>query len=227
LPGEGAQQNGPSAGVGSGAAIRPGAVILARHGEPALSRKVRLSAAGYRDWWAAYEAGGIKADQPVPAALLASAKGAVHLISSTRARSRETAAALGRDFAADALFIEAPLPPPSLPAWIKFSPRVWGFVARFFWWVFNHHQGEENVREARLRAAEAARRLTELAARGDDVLVVAHGFFNGMVGGALKRLGWRCTLDEGFRYWSARRFEAPFPHPRSGGGGPRSGGGGE
>jgi broad specificity phosphatase PhoE len=205
LPGEGAQNDGPSA------AVRPGAVILARHGEPALSRKVRLSAAGYRDWWAAYEAGGLKRDQAVPDALLATAQDAGHMICSTRLRSQETAAALarGRAFAEDALFIEAPLPPPSLPAWIRFSPRVWGFVARFWWWVFNHHQGEETLGEARLRAAQAARRLTELAADGDDVLVVAHGFFNGMVGGALKRLGWRCTLDQGFRYWSARRFEAP------------------
>ena len=91
-------------------------------------------------------------------------------------------------------------------------------MARFWWWVFNHHQGEETRAQARLRAAQAARRLTELAASGDDVLVVAHGFFNGMVGGALRRLGWRCTLDEGFRYWSARRFEAPSPPSREAGG---------
>ena len=38
---------------------RPGAVILARHGEPALSRKIRLTAAGYRAWWADYEIGGL------------------------------------------------------------------------------------------------------------------------------------------------------------------------
>ena len=190
---------------------RPGAVILARHGEPALSRMIRLSSAGYRDWWAAYEAGGIKEGQAIPAALRTTAEGAGHLICSTRPRSRQTAAALACDraFEEDAHFIEAPLPPPALPAWIRLSPRVWGFTARFWWWFFNHHQGEETRAQARARAGEAARRLTELAAGGDDVLVVAHGFFNGMVAGALKRRGWRCTLDEGYRYWSARRFEAP------------------
>ena len=189
---------------------RPGAVILARHAKPALSRQIRLSAAGYRDWWAAYEAGGIKADQSVPDALLATAQGAGHLICSTRLRSRETAAALarGRAVMEDALFIEAPLPPPALPAWIRLSPPVWGLAARFWWWFFDHHHSEETRAQARARAAEAAGRLIDLAAGGDDVLVVAHGFFNGMVGGALKRRGWRCTLDEGYRYWSARRFEA-------------------
>ena len=186
-------------------------MILARHAKPALSRQIRLSAAGYRDWWAAYEAGGIKAGQSVPDALLATAGRAGHLICSTRLRSRESAAALarGRAVMEDALFIEAPLPPPALPAWIRLSPPVWGFTARFWWWFFDHHHGEETRAQARARAAEAAGRLIDLAAGGDDVLVVAHGFFNGMVGGALKRRGWRCTLDEGFRYWSARRFEAP------------------
>ncbi len=189
----------------------PGAVILARHGEPALSRQVRLSAAGYRDWWAAYEAGGLKPDQPIPRGLAGTARDAGHMICSTRRRSQETAGALaaGRTVIEDARFIEAPLPPPALPDWFRFSPRTWGFIARFWWWFFNHHQGEESRGEARARAADAAQLLTELAAGGEDVLVVAHGFFNGMVGGALKRLGWRCTMDQGFRYWSARRFEAP------------------
>ena len=39
------------------------------------------------------------------------------------------------------------------------------------------------------------------------MLVVAHGFFNGMVGVELTRRGWRCVHDRGFKYWSTRRFE--------------------
>ena len=45
---------------------RAGSIVLARHGEPALSRKVRLTAREYRDWWALYEAGGIIAGQSPP-----------------------------------------------------------------------------------------------------------------------------------------------------------------
>ena len=90
---------------------------------------------------------------------------------------------------------------------MKLSPRVWGGVSRFWWWVFDHHEGGESRDEAKLRADEAARRLIALASEGDDVLVVAHGFFNGMVGLALRRRGWRCVRDGGFKYWAARRFE--------------------
>lgn len=191
------------------AAERPGAVVLCRHGEPALPRNIRLSARGYREWWARYEIGGLKMDQEIPATLKTTAEKAGFLIASTRLRSIQTAQALslGRAFAEDPLFIEAPLPPPHWPDWIKLSPRLWGFIARVWWWFFDHNDGEESRAEAQLRAEEAARQLIDLAATGQDVLVVAHGFFNGMVGESLKRLGWRCTVDQGFRYWSARRFE--------------------
>lgn len=192
---------------------RPGAVVLARHGEPALSRRIRLSARGYRDWWARYEIGGLKMDQDIPPSLKGMAEKAGFLIASTRLRSIQTAQALslGRAFAEDPLFIEAPLPPPHWPDWFKLSPRLWGFVARVWWWFFDHHDGQETRAEAQLRAEEAARQLIDLASTGQDVLVVAHGFFNGMVGESLKRLGWRCTVDQGFRYWSARRFEVAKP----------------
>ena len=53
------------------------AIALARHGEPALSRKVRLTSNGYRDWWATYEEGGIRTEQSPPESLKALAARAV------------------------------------------------------------------------------------------------------------------------------------------------------
>ncbi|RZJ39751.1 MAG: histidine phosphatase family protein, partial [Brevundimonas sp.] len=35
-------------------AVRPGSITLARHGEPALSRKCMLTSDQYREWWARY-----------------------------------------------------------------------------------------------------------------------------------------------------------------------------
>lgn len=189
--------------------VRPGAVILARHGKPSLSRKVRLSADEYREWWADYEMGGLAEGQTPPEALRLAADRAGFIIASTRLRSVETARALccGRAFAEDPIFIEAPLPPPHWPGWLKLSPRIWGVVSRFWWWMFNHHDSQESRAQAEARAEEAARQLAQLASSGQDVLVVAHGFFNTMVGRALGRQGWRCTVDGGFRYWASRRFE--------------------
>jgi hypothetical protein len=44
-------------------------------------------------------------------------------------------------------------------------------------------------------------------------MVLAHGFFNAMIARSLGRRGWRCTVNGGYGYWSARRFEAPSIGP--------------
>jgi broad specificity phosphatase PhoE len=190
-------------------AERPGAIVLARHGEPALSRKVRLSAQQYREFWASYEVLGITPGQTPPAALCAFAQSSGTLVASTRLRSIESAQLLapGRDFARHEVLIEAPLPPPRWPGWIRLSPRIWGFLARFWWWFFNHHEGQETRAEAERRAEEAAALIAAIAEDGRDVVVLAHGFFNFMIGRALRRRGWKLTLSEGYKYWSTRRFE--------------------
>jgi len=186
----------------------PGAIILARHGQPSLSRKIRFNAEGYREWWGRYEEAGLREGQTPPPVLAAMAQKAGVIIASTRRRSVETAPAVaaGKAFAQDPLFIEAPLPPPRWPKWIKLSPRMWGFFARFWWWFFNHHDGQETRAQAHARADEAAGMVVELAQDGQDVLVVAHGFFNTMIGQSLQRRGWRCVEDQGYRYWKARIF---------------------
>ena len=188
-----------------------GAVILARHGEPALSRRVTLTAAGYREWWARYEEGGLKAGQAPPPGLLAMVRAADTLVSSTRERSIQSARAVaeGRDVRTDPLFVEAPLPSPPLPAWFRLSPRWWGVLSRFCWWAFNYHDGQESLAQAEARARRAANDLADRAAAGEEVVLIAHGFFNAMIGRALAARGWRKTVDQGFRYWSARRFEPP------------------
>ena len=190
---------------------RPGAIVLARHGEPALSRKVKLSAAGYREFWASYEVHGLLPGQTPPATLIRFVERCGTLVASTRLRSIESARALAGDrtFAHEPILIEAPLPPPNWPSWIKLSPRMWGFYARFWWWFFNHHEGQESRSQAEIRADRAADMLIELAARGEDVVVLAHGFFNFMIGRALRRRGWKLAISEGYKYWSMRRFEKP------------------
>lgn len=190
-------------------ATRPGAIILTRHGEPALSRKCMLTARQYGDWWGRYEIGGLLEGQTPPPELLDAARGAGFIYSSTRLRAQETAAAVsqGREVTADSLFIEAPLPPPNFPDWIKLSPKWWGGVSRFWWHFFNHHDGQETRAEADVRAEQVAQMLIARAAEGRDVLVFAHGYFNHMVGRRLKADGWKLVANQGFKYWSQRRYE--------------------
>lgn len=187
---------------------RSGAIVLARHGEPALSRKVKLNAREYRDFWANYEVLGLLPGQSPPKTLTAFVERCGVMIASTRLRSIESAQALakGRAFAQEPLLVEAPLPPPDWPSWVRLSPSTWGFIARVWWWFFNHHEGQETRTQAEARADQAAAMLERLAAQGEDVVVLAHGFFNYMIGRALKRRGWKLAHSEGWKYWSMRRF---------------------
>ena len=191
------------------APLRHGAIVLARHGEPALSRKVKLSAGEYREFWANYEILGILPGQTPPDALKRFVAECGTLVSSTRLRAIESAQTLAgeRPFERHDLLIEAPLPPPNLPKWIRLSPMIWGFLARTWWWFFDHHEGQETRTQAEARADQAAEMLIGMAETGEDVVVLAHGFFNYMIGRALKRRGWRLTTSEGYKYWSTRRFE--------------------
>jgi broad specificity phosphatase PhoE len=186
-----------------------GAVILVRHGEPALSRRIVLTAKGYRDWWARYELGGLKEGQTPPSELVDLVAAADEVFASTRERARQSAVAItnGRSFASDGRFIEAPLPSPPLPGWFRMPPRWWGVLSRFCWAVFNYHDGQETVAQATSRARAVADLLIERAGDERVVVLVAHGYFNFMIGRALVARGWRRKLDQGYRYWAFRRFE--------------------
>jgi broad specificity phosphatase PhoE len=189
--------------------LKHGAIVLVRHGEPNVSRKVLLSAAEYRAFWANYELLGLLPGQTPPQQLRTFVAECGTLVSSTRLRAIESAQALAGERAFDRheMLIEAPLPPPRLPGWLKMSPRIWGFLARFWWWFFNHHEGQERRSEAEARADKAAAMLVGFAASGETVVVLAHGFFNHLIGRSLKKLGWRLAESEGYKYWSMRRFE--------------------
>ncbi len=187
----------------------PGAIVLARHGEPALSRKVKLTAPEYGSFWAQYEVGGILPDQTPPDRLKRFTADCGTLVTSTRLRAIQSAQTVVADRTFDRydLLIEAPLPPPNFPRWVRFSPRIWGFVARVWWWYLNHHAGQESRAEAEARADQAAAMLMTMAADGQSVVVMAHGFFNHLIGRSLRKQGWKLVESEGYKYWSMRRWE--------------------
>ncbi len=182
-------------------------IILVRHGKPALSRKVRLTWRGYRDWWQQYDAGGLAENQKIPKKVQAWVDKADLMFSSPLRRARETAALLTghNETPTDDDLVEAALPPPHLGP-LTFRPRTWGTIARVFWFV-GYSDGMESHHEARIRANRTAVKLAEHAAGGKTVLVTAHGWYNRMVKGSLIKQGWKCISQNGDLHWSHRVFE--------------------
>lgn len=181
-------------------------IILVRHGKPALSRKVRLTWRGYREWWQKYDAGGLAEKQKMPADVKSLANEADLLISSPLRRAVETAELL-RDRAPDLTdedLVEAALPSPHLGPF-KFRPKTWGTLARVVWFV-GWSDGMESHKEARIRANRMALRLADHAKGGKTILVTAHGWYNRMLKGSLKQQGWKCISQNGDLHWSHRIF---------------------
>ncbi|MEL7486256.1 MAG: histidine phosphatase family protein, partial [Pseudomonadota bacterium] len=105
-----------------------GRIIIARHGKPNVNRDVKITSREYGAWWANYDESGLHPDERPPAGLVDLAAGANSVWSSTLPRAIETARHVtggGRDVPADIMFVEAPLPPPPVPA-LKLRPGVWG-----------------------------------------------------------------------------------------------------
>ena len=182
-------------------------IVLVRHGESALSRKIHLTAQQYRLWWAKYTITGIAAGQTPPAKLKAVMQNADSVICSSLERAQESAA-LARGRAADRIdpeLMEAALPPPSLGP-LKLRPKSWGTLSRVVWFL-DLVDSEERVKPARARAKRAADSLALEAEGGRLIVALAHGWFNRMVATQLRKSGWKMTKNQGDLHWKYRRFE--------------------
>ncbi len=78
----------------------------------------------------------------------------------------------------------------------------WAVVARLLWHA-GYHPGIENYAAARDRARRAADTLTAKVMDGGAVALVAHGYFNAMIGRQLRRRGCQRTGSHRVHYWNA------------------------
>jgi broad specificity phosphatase PhoE len=187
-----------------------GRIITARHGRPNLARDVKICARDYGDWWARYDQSGLHPDERPPQSLIDLAARTSTVLSSTLPRAIDTAREVtrgGREIPADPIYVEAPLPPPPAPSWLKLSPGQWGVVSRTMWVLGFAPTGVEKHAAAWERVEEIVSRLEDHARQG-DVLLCAHGYINWMIDRSLRSSGWRLVEREGGnRYWSWRIYE--------------------
>ncbi|VAV88587.1 hypothetical protein MNBD_ALPHA06-1051 [hydrothermal vent metagenome] len=186
---------------------KPGRLVLARHGKPALDRSKWISSKGYYHWWRAYEAGGLMQGSTAPETLREIAAASDVIICSTRRRAIETAYALVPEDQVTQfeVFVEAALPAPPLPL-VRFLPSVWDTLSRVLWWL-GMSRDEESKAQAETRAFAAVTELERQAQNGQNVLLCAHGWFNRMMRPVLQARNWDCVYDGRDRYWSYRIYE--------------------
>jgi broad specificity phosphatase PhoE len=193
-------------------------IILIRHGQPAIALTPRTSRRGFHDYIGAYERAGLDPDSLPPEELRDLLKDLRAVFSSDRPRARESAAALAphAEVMIDPLFAEAPLAAPPIPL-LSMAVQGWAVVARLLWHA-GHAPGIENYAGARRRAVQAAdiliararERLREQRPQEDaagQVALIAHGYFNLMIGRELARRGFSRHGSHRVRYWNAVIYE--------------------
>jgi broad specificity phosphatase PhoE len=178
-------------------------IILVRHGKPAIPTNPRTSHQGFTRYIDAYQESGLDPQSAPPGELQDLVKGLNAVFTSGFPRSDDSARTLlpEADIIADPLFAEAPLAAPKIPL-VKMKVPVWAVMARILWHA-GYHPEIENYAAAKARAEAAADILLERAGENDGVAVlVAHGYFNAMIGRVLKKRGFSRTGSHRVRYWN-------------------------
>lgn len=183
-------------------------IFLIRHGQPHIALSPRTSHSGFADYIDAYEAAGLSPLTLPPQELRDLARELDHVFASTRPRSRQSAAALAphAEMIVDPLFVEAPLAAPAIP-FLNMRVSKWAVVSRLLWHA-GFHPGIENPRGAKKRAAQAADILIAGARKTGVTALVAHGYFNWMIGRQLLRRGFMRSGSHRARYWNTVIYES-------------------
>lgn len=191
-------------------------IVLIRHGQPHIALSPRTGHAGFSGYIDAYEAAGLAPSSFPPRELAELATELTHIFTSGRARSQQSAAALAphAELVAQDIFVEAPLASPRIPL-LKMRVPKWAVISRMLWHM-GFHPGIESPVEARRRAARAADMLMAAAGEEGTVALVAHGYFNWMIGRDLIRRGFSRTGSHQARYWNTVIYEQGHDRNKSG-----------
>jgi broad specificity phosphatase PhoE len=182
-------------------------IILVRHGQPAIALRPRTGHAGFADYIDAYEAAGLDPASLPPEELRDLVRELEAVFTSDRPRSTESARVLAphAELLVDPLFAEAPLASPRIPL-VNLTVPTWAVVSRILWHA-GFSPGIEGYRQSRSRAGQAADILAARARESGAAALVAHGYFNAMIGRILRRRGFARTGSHRVRYWNAVIYE--------------------
>lgn len=181
----------------------PMRIILIRHGRPNIPTNPRTSHREFRSYIDAYEDAGLDPES-IPPEELQDLLGELDAVfTSERKRSVDSARALAphAELIADPLFAEAPLASPPIPL-LKMKVPKWAVVARILWHA-GYHPEIENYRRAKNRAVHAADILVKRARQDGAAALVAHGYFNYILGRELRRRGFRKSGSHRAQFWNS------------------------
>ncbi|HUB85580.1 MAG TPA: histidine phosphatase family protein [Rhizomicrobium sp.] len=189
------------------AGAKPLRIILIRHGRPAIATAPRTSHREFGTYIDDYEDAGLDPASAPPEELQDLIKEIEAVFTSGKKRADESARALAptAELIIDPLFAEAPLASPRIPL-LKMKVTKWAVVSRLMWYA-GFSPKIEGYRRAKRRAVKAAEILIGRAAADGQTALIAHGYFNYLIGIELRRRGFKQTGTHKARYWNDVTYE--------------------
>lgn len=201
------------------AMVRTMRIVLVRHGRPAMGRSRWIGHAAFARFIDDYQAAGIDSGHPPPKELIDLVSKAPRVFTSDLQRSIESARALlpNAELVSTPLFTEAPLASPPVPG-LRLKAPAWAVVARVAWHG-GFRPGIEGYGQSKHRAREALGLLVAEAEQSGLAVLVAHGYFNAILGRMLRQQGWRRRQGSHRpTFWNAVVYERDtalaMPRPR-------------
>lgn len=178
-------------------------IILIRHGEPALNKSGWFNRGEAMQFIMDYDSVGVEPLSYLPALIQEHELPVIH--TSTLNRAMHTARLVFGDdisYQEQVLFREFERKIIGFPN-IKMPLKFWLNCSRILWLLGGNDQNIESFREARERAEQASKRLSEYAMKETKVVLVAHGFLNRYLIKKLKKEGWHLVRKGGSDYLAA------------------------
>ncbi|MBS0275319.1 MAG: histidine phosphatase family protein [Proteobacteria bacterium] len=193
--------------AGAAAKVRPLKIILIRHGKPAIPTAPVARHHEFRTYIDAYEEAGLDPADAPPAELRDLVRELDAVFTSGRKRAADSAKALApnAELIVDPLFAESPLASPRIPL-LKMKVTKWAVISRLMWYA-GFSPKIEGYRKSKRRAKQAAEILIERAQTTGGAVLVAHGYFNYLIGIELRRHGFAQTGRHKAKYWNDVVYE--------------------
>jgi broad specificity phosphatase PhoE len=191
----------------AGAGTKPLKIILIRHGRPAIATAPRTSHHEFRTYIDDYEDAGLDPASAPPEELQDLVREIETVFTSGKKRADESARMLApnAELIVDPLFVESPLASPRIPL-LKMKVTKWAVVSRLMWYA-GFSPRIEGYRKSKRRAVKAAEILIDRAAADGQTALIAHGYFNYLIGIELRRRGFKQTGSHKARYWNDVTYE--------------------
>ncbi len=198
-------------GWARGAAILPPVprITLVRHGRPLCDEDSWIPARAFDAWWQAYDEAGLVDDSHPPQELAPALADCDRFVTSNLRRAKHSLERVRPDAKPleDARFREAPIPGVPLPI-LRMPSAGWRVLGRLAW-LGGYAGSVESARGTYRRVAEAADQLGEWSGESEHIGVVAHGFFNYLLCGALRKRGWEGSRVGTPGHWSHTTLRRP------------------